>query len=135
MSVTLCCSGCNRTAVQYLFVMLHLQSLQLAPLCSFPLTLILCLMKLSHNTKFKTAIQTLFKLMSLLNYAHHVEEKMQQISYLIGQIRDLTLQSLHLPPQIFFFLIHSLSVTPLFSEVFLKDFYLNINHFKDDEFM
>lgn len=73
--------------------------------------------------------------MSLLNYAHHVEEKMQQTSYLIGQIRDLTLQSLHLPPQIFFFLIHSLSVTPLFSEVFLKDFYLNINHFKDDEIM
>lgn len=71
----------------------------------------------------------------LLNYAHHVSENMQQTSYLIGQIRDLTLQSLHLPPQIFFFLIHSLSVAPLFSEVFLKDFYLNINHFKDDEFI
>lgn len=62
MSATLCCSGCNSTSVQYLLMMLHLQSLQLAPLCSFSLTLILCLMKLSHNTKFKTVLQTLFKL-------------------------------------------------------------------------
>lgn len=61
LSATLFCSGCNSTAVQYLFMMLHLQSLQLASLCSFSLTLILCLMKLSHNTKFKKAIQTLLK--------------------------------------------------------------------------
>lgn len=31
---------------QYLFVMLHLQSLQLASLCAFPLAFVLCLMKL-----------------------------------------------------------------------------------------
>lgn len=32
---------------QYLFVMLHLQSLQLTSLRAFPLTLVLCLMKLN----------------------------------------------------------------------------------------
>lgn len=36
---------------QYLFVMLHLQSLQLTSLCTFSLTLVLRLMKLSHKNK------------------------------------------------------------------------------------
>lgn len=77
----------------------------------------------------------------MLHHAHHMlctphaRENATKISYLIGQVRDLTLQSLHLPPQIFFFLIHPLSVAPLFSEVFLKDFYLNFNQLKDDEFI
>lgn len=44
--------------------------------------------------------------------------------YLIGQISNLTLESLNLPSQVLFFLIHSLPVTPLFSEVFFKDLYL-----------
>lgn len=59
---------------------------------------------------------------------------MQQMSYLIGQISNLTLQPLHLPPQIFLFLIHSLSVTPLFSEVLLKNFDLKVKHLKDGEY-
>lgn len=41
--------------------------------------------------------------------------------YLVGQISNLTLKSLHLSSQIFLFLIHSLSVTALFPEVFFKD--------------
>lgn len=66
----------------------------------------------------------------------HMLEKMHQsiTSYLIGQISDLTLQSLDLPPQVFLFLIHPLSVAPFFSEVFLKDFHLRYNHSKADEF-
>lgn len=54
------------------------------------------------------------------------------ISYLIGQISNLALQSLDLPPQVFFFLIHSLSVTPLFSEVLLKNFDLKLEHINDE---
>lgn len=38
---------------QYLFVMLHLQSLQLTSLCAFSLTLVLRLMKLNHKYKIK----------------------------------------------------------------------------------
>lgn len=54
------------------------------------------------------------------------------ISYLIGQISNLALQPLNLPPQVFFFLIHSLSVTPLFSEVLLKYFDLKFGHINEE---
>lgn len=47
MSATL--RGSDLGCSQYLFVMLHLQSLQFTSLCTFSLTLILCLMKLNHK--------------------------------------------------------------------------------------
>lgn len=45
-------------------------------------------------------------------------------AHLIGQISNLTLESLHLSPQVLFFLVHSFPVTPFFSEVLFKDFHL-----------
>lgn len=112
---------------QYLFMMLHLQSFQLASLRSFSLTLILRLMKLGHKNResssdiYSSQTEAFAKLCT-----PHTGENAANISYLIGQISNLTLQSLNLPPQIFFFLIHSLSVTPLFSEVLLKNFDLRL---------
>lgn len=47
--------GSDLSCGQYLFVMLHLQSLQLTSLCAFSLTLVLCLMKLSHKNKHMRA--------------------------------------------------------------------------------
>lgn len=44
--------------------------------------------------------------------------------YLIGQISNLTLEPLDLPPQVFFFLVHSFPVASLFSEIFFKDLHL-----------
>lgn len=46
------------------------------------------------------------------------------MGYLIGQISNLTLEPLDLPPQVFFFLVHSFPVAPLFSEIFFKDLHL-----------
>lgn len=51
MSAILPASDLNYS--QYLFVMLHLQSLQLTSLCTFSLALILCLMKLNHKYTIK----------------------------------------------------------------------------------
>lgn len=45
-------------------------------------------------------------------------------TYLIGQISNLTLESLYLSSQVLFFLIHSLPITPLFSEVLFKNLHL-----------
>lgn len=47
MSATL--QGSDPSCIEYLFVMLHLQSLQLTSLCTFSLTLVLCLVKLTHK--------------------------------------------------------------------------------------
>lgn len=54
----------------------------------------------------------------------HTGEYTVNTVYLIGQISNLTLESLNLPPQVLFFLIHSFSVAPLFSKVFFKDLHL-----------
>lgn len=43
---------------------------------------------------------------------------------LIGEVGHLTLQPLHLSPQVLLFLVHSFPVTPLFPEVLLKDLHL-----------
>lgn len=60
----------------------------------------------------------------------HMGKFTVNIFYLIGQISNLTLESLNLPPQVFLFLIHSLPVTPLFSEVFFKDLHLKYKTIK-----
>ncbi|TNN35148.1 hypothetical protein EYF80_054683 [Liparis tanakae] len=82
---------------QYLFVMLHLESLQLASLRPLPLTLVLCLVELNRK-----------------------EEHQKNVM----QIGDLALKSLNLPPQILLLLVHALAVAPLFPEVFFKDLHL-----------
>lgn len=117
-------------------MMLHLQSLQLASLRSFSLTLILRLMKLSQKIKSlreqfsRNSSQT--EAFAKSREATYGRINAVTISYLIGQISNLALQSLDLPPQVFFFLIHSLSVTPLFSEVLLKNFDLKLGHINEE---
>lgn len=106
---------------------MHLQSLQLTSLSSFSLTLVLCLMKLNKqhakSKRHPTLEQFSYKTHSFQDTKTKSLPHKDKV-YLISQIGNLTLEPLNLPPQVFFFLIHSLSVTPLFPEVFFKDLHL-----------
>lgn len=133
--------GSDLSCSQYLFVMLHLQSLQFTSFRTFSLTLVLCLMKLNNKhtiTKTNPTLESTSVIFAIQckkqklkhNHATYTGEYAVNTAYLIGQISNLTLESLNLPPQILFFLIHSLPVTPLFSEVLFKDLYLKYKTIK-----
>lgn len=64
MSATL--PGPDLSSSQYLFVMLHLQSLQLTSLRTFSLTLVLRLMKLNHKHTIKKNINPTLESSSLM---------------------------------------------------------------------
>lgn len=72
--------------------MLHLQSLQLASLCAFPLAFVLCLVQLRKwGQHLVMSEQNNVKPASYL-------AAVGVMCYLIGQISNLTLEPLDLPP-------------------------------------
>ena len=109
-------------------MVLHLQSLQLAALRALSLTLVLGLVKLGDkpNRPQGQSIQGAGYVKLGLR-AHSSQVTPVRVAYLISQISHLTLQPFHLPPQVFLFLVHPLSVAPLFPEVFLEDLDLRQN--------
>ena len=122
--------GIRGPASPYLFVVLHLQPLQLAALRALSLTLVLGLVELGDKTN-KPQGQSLPGCMFCKTgfEGSHKSVTSVRVAHLIGQIGHLTLQSFHLPPQVFLFLVHPLSVAPLFPEVLLEDLYLRQNEF------